>query len=99
MLVVKVEIWPGGEADRAVEISRIGISNTSRTLAVADYDMVALLARDAEEEVVKGRITGHERDLGWAPLVRRALLNLFYGEDAVRGIAYDDPTAELLRKG
>lgn len=99
MLVVKVEVWPGGDADRAVEISRVGISNMTELRAVSDYEMVALLDRDKDEHVVKGRITGHERALGWAALTRRALLNLFYGEDATRGIAYDDPTAELLRKG
>lgn len=99
MLVVKVEVWPGGDPDRATEISRVGIHNVSGLRAISDYEMVALLERDKEEHVVKGRITGHERALGWAALARRAFLALFYGEDTVRGIAYDDPVAELLRKG
>lgn len=99
MLVVKVEVWPGGDPDRAVEISRVGIANVSGMVPVSDYEMTALVDRDADEQVVKAEINSHERSLGWAALVKRAMTNLFLADRMSQPGAYDDPVAELLRKG
>lgn len=99
MLVVKVEVWPGGEPDRAFEISRIGIANVSGMAPVSDYEMTALVARDRHERVLKSEINSHERDLGWEPLVKRAMNNICLGDRMSQPGAYDDPVAEFLRKG
>lgn len=100
MLIVKVEVWPGGEFDRAIEISRVGIANVSASPApMADYDVTALLARDGDETVAKAIVRSHDRDLGWMPLVRRSLSGLFVADHQMLMCRYDDPVAELLRKG
>lgn len=99
MLIVKVEIWPGGEFDRAFEITRLGIANVTRPAAVCDYELTALLQRDSDERVHKSRINAHVRSDGWIPLVRRATMNMFLEDRTLPPIPYDDPVAELLRKG
>jgi hypothetical protein len=99
VLVVKVEIWPGGSFDRAFEISRIGIANVSNLAEVSDYEMTALLDRDKDETVLCSEINSHERNLGWTPLVKRAMTNIFLADRLSRPGAYDDQVAELLRRG
>lgn len=99
MLVVKIEVWPGGEADRATEISRVGIVNLSGMAPISNYEMTALISRDGEEHVVKSEINSHERNAGWAPLVRRVMTNIHLADSVLHLGAYDDPVAELLRKG
>lgn len=99
MLVVKVEVWPGGESDRAFEISRIGIANVSGLRRYSDYEVTALLERDRDEQVMRIRVTDHEREAGWVPLVRRTMTGIFLGEEPGREVPYDDPVAELMRKG
>jgi hypothetical protein len=99
VLVVRVEIWPGGESDRSVEIARVGLANTSGLADFSNYDLVALLDRDDQERVIRSEVNQHERAQGWVPLVRRAMTEVHLSEDAVHGVAYDDPTAVLLRKG
>lgn len=99
MLVVKVEIWPGGSADRAFEVSRLGIANVSGMSDISDYELTALLSRDRDEFVMRSKIVGHQRTQGWVPLVRRSMTNVFLGERAMDEVPYDDPVAELLRKG
>lgn len=99
MLVVKVEIWPGGDFDRAFEISRVGIANVSQGAAVSNYEMTALMDRYGCESVLTSEINSHERSLGWVPLVKRGMTNLFLADRMSQPGAYDDPIAELLRKG
>lgn len=99
MLVVKVEVWPGGDTDRAFEISRIGIANVSGMAPISNYEMTALVDRDRAERVVRSEINSHERDLGWEALVKRAMTNLFLADRVGQPGAYGDPVAELLRKG
>jgi hypothetical protein len=98
MLVVKVEVWPGGNADRAFEISRIGIANTSNLADISNYEMTALMEMDGAEHVLRSEINAHERSLGWAPLVKRAMTSLYLAERLAHGVPYDDPVAEHLRK-
>lgn len=99
MLVVKVEVWPGGDADRSFEISRVGIANVSGVKRYSSYEVTALMDRDKGESVVRTLIDDHDRDAGWVPLVRRTMTNLFLRAELGREIPYDDPVAELLRKG
>lgn len=98
MLVVRVEVWPGGDADRATEISRIGITNTTGAAENANYEVVGLMCRDGDEQVVRSEVLTHLRSAGWMPLVRRVLTNLLL-PDLRQGASYDDPIAEHLRKG
>jgi hypothetical protein len=98
MLVVRVEVWPGGDADRASEIARVGIANTTGTAEDANYDVVALMNRDVDEQVVRSEVLAHRRSAGWLPLVRRVLTNLLL-PDLRQEASYDDPIAKHLRKG
>ncbi len=41
MLVIKVEIWPGGDASRAKEIGRAGVANVTHLAEDSDYLVVA----------------------------------------------------------
>jgi hypothetical protein len=99
MLVIKAEIWPGGDVGRAFEISRIGIANVSQLRRYSDYEVTALMGRDTDEYVVRTHITSHDRQSGWVPLARRTMTNIFLSEERGPQIPYDDPVAELLRKG
>lgn len=99
MLVLKTEIWPRGNASKAFEIARIGIANVTPGEPVADYVMTAIVSRDTHEEVVRAEINKHQRDLGWQPLVRRGVTALFLEDRVAYAAPYDDPVAELLRKG
>lgn len=98
MLVVKVEVWPGGDPHRAFEIARIGAANVSGLADVSDYEVVALLGQHEDEETVRSYIDKHERSAGWLPLVRRILTNLILRRELTSEAPYDDPVAELLRK-
>ncbi len=97
MMVVKVEVWPGGHAPGAFEIARIGIANRGDgTPQVADYDVLALTDRDRREAVCYSEVLTHYRDSGWESLVMRAI-DL---EGTARPI--DERArfiAEVLRKG
>lgn len=99
MLVVKVEIWPGGAFDQAFEISRVGICNVSNLAEISNYEMTALMDRESCETVVHAEINSHQRNTGWVPLVQRSMTNLFIADRMARLGVYDDPVAEHLRKG
>ena len=71
MLVVKVELWPFGDATRSREIGRIGIANVSGS-AVSDY--IAVLVDDAGR-CAHMMIADHARTDGFWPLVARAARN------------------------
>jgi hypothetical protein len=69
MLVVKIELWPGGAADRAREIGRLGIANVSDLAEVSDY--VAVLQDDSGHES-SVFLSGHRRREGFWGLLARA---------------------------
>lgn len=96
MLVVKVEVWPAGDFDRAFEIARTGLANVSGLAPVSDYEVTALMARDRQESVLRAHVLGHTRACGWLPLVEQGInrLRRTYLEPS-----YADPVAELLRRG
>lgn len=99
MLVVRVEVWPGGDSDQSFEISRVGIANVTGMKRHSSYEITALMGRDKDEAVVRSLIEGHDRETGWIPLVRRTMTNLVLKEELGREVPYDDPVAELLRRG
>jgi hypothetical protein len=72
MLVVKLEVWPGGDEKASTEIGRLEISNLSGLAPVSDYD-VRLTNRGEYACNAVGHVEGHERSLGAWALVRRAL--------------------------
>lgn len=99
MLVVRVEVWPGGDGGRAFEISRLGLANVSQLGDVADYEITALTDRDSVEKVMKAEVLKHERSTGWMVLLRRTLTTLLLRDELTSPGAYDDEVAVLLRRG
>lgn len=69
MLVVRVEIWPGGDPERAEEIGRMGLANVSNLAETSSYVFTSLTDRDVEAE---GIIRNHVRSAGFWRLVERA---------------------------
>lgn len=69
MLVVKVEIWPGGDSDRAKEIGRMGLANVSDLRQTSNYVFVALDDRGNE---IEGEVRGHKRSAGFWKLLQEA---------------------------
>ena len=70
MLVVRMEIWPGGDESRKREIGRANIANVGGDSAVGDYDYVVV---EGATLVGKGRWCGHNRMDGATRLVSRIL--------------------------
>lgn len=77
MLVVKVEIWPGGNEAAAREIGRMEMANISDLAAVSDYSVQIVQAATPRlgvpafnEQVT---VEGHARRDGPWRLVKRAL--------------------------
>lgn len=68
MLVIKVELWPGGRPSAAHEIGRAAAANVSALSELSDY--VAVLRDDSGHHSAV-RITGHRRDAGFWPLLAR----------------------------
>jgi len=77
MMVVKVEIWPGGDATRPYEIGRMEVANESNLAEVSDYsarivqlatERLGVPAIDAEVTVAQ-----HPRSDGPWALVKRVL--------------------------
>ncbi len=70
MLVVKFEMYPGGDEKRRHEIGRIELSNLSNLANFSDYDVYAYLEKQVH---CRFRLNGHERARGAFALVHRAL--------------------------
>jgi hypothetical protein len=71
VLVVRVEEWPGGNADLRRPIARLEIANRSGLAPVSDYEVTL---RPAVGEPSRPAIVyGHVRDDGWLKLARAAL--------------------------
>lgn len=75
MLVVKVEIWPGGSRDDKYEVGRLWAANISNCAPVSSYEI-----RLADRQGFAGRmptvefqVDGHHRSDGFWPLVHKAL--------------------------
>ncbi len=70
MLVVTIEVWPGGNPDRSRRIAQVGAANLSDVADVSDY--AAVLTID-DEPAGYAHIVGHRRDLGPLELLRRII--------------------------
>lgn len=98
MLVIKAEIWPGGDVGSRFEIARIGIINRGGPTSgvLADYDIIGIMGRDRREWIHEGVVRDHFRDKGWQLLVSRALTQANGGPlDEV----YVADTVKLLKRG
>lgn len=93
MLVLRVEIWPGGDQDRAHEIARVGIANTTCLRSISDYSVVHI---DDIGTVSRARVNRHQRALGWLPLAARALAAL--GSSAQAAVPDGDDITTALRR-
>lgn len=67
MLVVRVEIWPGGEEDRAFEVGRAFAASARSFGGVADYAVVV----ESDNVQHAALVEGHTRTDGFWPLVAR----------------------------
>lgn len=74
MLVIRIEEWPGGSADRRNPVAQVDIANVSDGAPVSDFEVVM---RDAVWNngpvFASGTVYGHRRSDGWLPLARAAL--------------------------
>jgi hypothetical protein len=71
MLVVRVELWAGGNPSRRQYLGGAAIANVSDLAETSDY-VVALLDDEQELTAVR-RVRAHDRSSGWKELVSRAL--------------------------
>ncbi|GAA2146519.1 hypothetical protein GCM10009844_22690 [Nocardioides koreensis] len=69
MLVVKVELWPGGDGARRREIGRLCLANISN---LADTSRYLAVLWDDNGEVSSVVLRGHRRADGFWPLLARA---------------------------
>lgn len=76
MLVVKLEIHPGGDSSKAEEIGRLDIANLSALAPTSDYQF--RIAGGGYLEPKLGRVYDHERDDGAWRLVYDVLCDEFY---------------------
>jgi hypothetical protein len=71
MLVIRIEEWPGGDADHRRPIARIDVANRTGLAPVSDYEVV--LRPTVGDASAPAMVYGHRRDDGWLPLARAAL--------------------------
>lgn len=69
MLVVKIELWPGGDPAYAEEIGCMALANVSDLSSTSDYLVVAA---DDSGTQVEHIINGHRREHGFWPLLAAA---------------------------
>lgn len=70
MIVVKVELWPGGDEATAREIHRIGIANVSNLREISSYLVVA---KEDNGNETHRLVEGHPRSEGVEALISRAV--------------------------
>lgn len=69
-MVVKIEVWPGGDGRARKEIFRLEIANISQLAPISDY---AVTAREGRRVVAETTVGLHRRADGFLPLVLRSL--------------------------
>lgn len=83
MLLVKVEIWPGGSETHAREIGRVKIGNLSDLADVSDYMVIAY---EGDTVVAESTVRRHRRAQGFWPLVARSLTLVSDARERARAI-------------
>ena len=83
MIVVKVELWPGGDAMRSEALGVIAIANKGvpergdvsipHFPGDQDYHVYQVELQDVRRGTTRGRRIGHWRRRGWRVLVKRAI--------------------------
>lgn len=75
MIVVKVELWPHGDARKAKELTRMAIANdASGDSLYGNYDVVVHNNQQFRKGVWRtGQVKGHDRSISPWYLVRSAL--------------------------
>lgn len=77
MLVVRAEIWPGGDPERAFQVGEIQAANISDLAEASSYAVEIIQIGDASAGVARWHQTfvlaDHTRRLGAWELVRRIL--------------------------
>lgn len=72
MLMVRIELWPGGNRQAATEIGRMAIANISDLAETSDY---RVKARDDHGEV-EVQVRGHLRSSGFWWLMAMAAVEV-----------------------
>jgi hypothetical protein len=77
MLVLRLEIWPGGSRDLRRTIGEVRIANVTDLAPVSDYELTFTPHNDAGQPLVSkhrhAEVRGHERSDGAWSLVGKAL--------------------------
>lgn len=77
MIVVYVEMWPGGDGSRAQPLGSLAIANESNLSLLSNYsfeiDEAPNPALGIEQLQRKGVITGHNQNQSVWKLIRRAI--------------------------
>lgn len=75
MLVVKVEVWPGGDATRAESLGVLAIINRGIPYETAEPDLriYEIELQQGDKKPIRARLD-HYRRAGWLKLVSRAFL-------------------------
>lgn len=96
MLVVKVEIWPGGDEETAKEIGRMGIANVSNLREMSNY--VAVLKDDTGKEDLRV-VERHPRSAGFEELLLRVLQSGSMTEESLMDVSeFSDEKKARLRR-
>lgn len=69
MLLVRVELWPGGDRHRRREVAVLTIANVTELSDVSDYAVVRV---DDSGRAEAAFVRGHRRADGLWPLISRA---------------------------
>lgn len=88
MLVLYVEVWPGGDPGQRRRIAQIGAAQTSVVSGIADYEAVLIVD---EEPVGVAKIRRHLRADGPLELIRRLIDEATDNLDAI-----DPDTREVI---
>jgi hypothetical protein len=91
MLVIKVELWPGGNPARAEEIGRIAMANVSSLAEDSNYVFVS---KDDRGNTFSGMVRNHKRSEGFWKLLTRLASGTHRGGSKIPAI-YED-TAEAV---
>ena len=92
MLVVRIELWPNGDAGRSSAIAVMGIANIAGLAGVSDY---LVLRRSNVDDWLHGVVERHRRADGVWPLIAQAAAHELAGDaESLHSIAVE--MADLL---